>query len=534
MHYKPDNSYSMAITGKSYSLTPISGNLDFAQASHLLNRCTFGPKKSEIDALVGKSISSALATLTQTPATPTPPVSYDVNDLDVALGESWINAAYNSTYNAYRLRSLRSWWIGLMMQQGISLVEKMGLFWHNHLVTETEVVNYASLLYQYNQLLRKYALGNIKQLVYEMTINPAMLIYLNGESNKASAPNENFGRELFELFTIGKGPLIADGNYTNYTETDIREAAKVLTGWKVNRTSYTSYYDTTRHDKTTKVFTDTFGKTSIQNKEAEEYKLLVDMIFSKKETARFLARKIYRWLMYYQIDQTVEEQIIEPLATTLFDSNYEIKPLLEKLLSSEHFFSTDYYGSQIKNPLDFAIGVYRKCEISLSTTVLSNYEAWNELFYSCRSMEMALGDPPDVAGWPQYYKEPSYYELWINSATIPTRASYTDTFCASGFTKGGFKYVIDPFIIAGRISDPGNVENLINGMAQILLPVAISAAQVQQLREVLIQGLPDSTWTYEWIKYTSNPNDSAQKTLIGNKLKSLLKVMLRMPEFYLA
>lgn len=524
----------MAPTGKSFSLLPISGNLDYFQVRHLLDRCTFGPKKKEVDALAGKNISSSLAILTQLPATPNPPVSYDAADLEVTLGETWVNTAYNSTYNSYRLRSLRSWWIGLMMGQGVSLVEKMVLFWHNHFVTETEVVNLASLLYQYNQLLRKYALGNIKQLVYEMTVNPAMLIYLNGESNKASAPNENYGRELFELFTIGKGPLIADGNYTNYTETDIREAAKVLTGWKVNRTTNTSFYDSTRHDKTTKVFTDAFGKASIQNKEAEEYKLLVDMIFNKKETARYIARKIYRWFMYYQIDQTVEDKIIEPLATTLFNNNYEIKPMLEQLLGSEHFFSTDYVGSQIKNPLDFTIGVYRKCEISLSTNVLANYEAWNELFYSCRSMEMALGDPPDVAGWPQYYKEPSFYELWVNSATVPIRASYTDTFCASGITKGGFKYVIDPFVIAGKLSDPGNVENLIYGLAQILLPVVLSTAQVQQLREVLIPGLPDSTWTYEWIKYTANPNDTTQKTIIGNKLKALIKAMLRMPEFYLA
>ncbi|MBV5312702.1 MAG: DUF1800 domain-containing protein [Prolixibacteraceae bacterium] len=524
----------MGSTGKSYSLQPISGNLDYTQARHLLDRCTFGPKKSEVDALVGKSISTALTALTQIPVTPAPPVSYDAGDLDVALGTTWINAVYNSTYNAFRLRSLRSWWIGLMMQQGISLVEKMTLFWHNHFVTETEVVTYSTLLYQYNQLLRKYALGNIKQLVYDMTINPAMLIYLNGESNKASAPNENYGRELFELFTIGKGPLIADGNYTNYTETDIREAAKVLTGWKVNKTTYVSYYDTTRHDKTTKVFTEAFGKTSIQNKEAEEYKLLVDMIFNKMETARYITRKVYRWLMYYTIDQTIETQIIEPLATTLFNNNYEIKPMLEQLLSSEHFFSSDYFGSQIKNPIDFTIGVYNKCEISLSPNVLANYEARNELFYSCRNMEMALGDPPDVAGWPQYYKEPSYYELWVNSATVPIRTSYTDTFCASGITKGGYKYVIDPFVITSRVSDATDATKLINGFAQILLPIALSNAQLLQLKEVLIPGLPDSTWTFEWNKYISNPSDATQKSLISKKLMALLKAIFRMPEFYLA
>jgi len=523
----------MTSTGKSLSLQAISGNLDYDKARHLLSRCLFGARKSEIDSLTGKSISSAVSMLLQNVDTPPPPVTYDANDLDVPVGETWINAAYNSTYNTYRLRSLRSWWISLMMQQGISLTEKMTLFWHNHFVTETETVTYASMLYQYNQLLRKYALGNFRQLTYEMTINPAMLIYLNGESNKATAPNENYGRELLELFTIGKGPLIADGNYTNYTETDIKEAAKVLTGWRVNRTTYTSYFDSTRHDKTTKVFTEAFDKANIANKDADEYKLLVDMIFSKKETARFITREIYRWLMYYQIDQNIEQQIIEPLATTLFDNNYELKPMLEQLLSSEHFFSSDYFGSQIKNPMDFTIGVFRKCEIALSSVVQTNYEMWNEVFYSCRNMEMAIGDPPDVAGWPEYYKEPAYYQLWINSATVPVRTTYTDTYVGSGLTKGNFKYVIDPFILTAKVSNPGDVTTLINSFAQILLPVPISAAQSQQLRDAFIPGFTDGTWASEWNKYATNPNDATQKTTISNKLKALLKAIFRMPEFYL-
>lgn len=524
----------MATSAKSYSIQAIPDNLDYVRARHLLGRCMFGARKDEVNALVGKSISSALGILLQPQPLPNPPVSYDAKDLDVTLGQPWTGAPYNGTYNPFRLKSLRSWWVGTMMQQGTSLEEKMTLFWHNHLVTEIDTVNSASLLYQYVQLLRKHALGNVKQLVTEMTTNPAMLVYLNGESNRASAPNENYGRELFELFTIGKGPLVAEGNYTNYTETDIREAAKVLTGWLVNRSTYTSYYDTSRHDKTTKVFTQAFDKTTIANKEAEEYKLLVDMVFSKKETARYLVRKIYRWFMYYQVDQVIEDQIIEPLATTLFNNNYEIKPVLIQLLGSEHFFSTDYIGSQIKDPLSFTTGVFRKCEIALSPSLVTNYEAWYDLYIFCRNMEMALGDPPDVAGWPQYYKDPSYYELWVNSATVPMRTGFTDTFCSTGITKSGFKYVIDPFLITGRVGDPGNVTSLINGLAQILLPVGLTTEQVAQLKEALIPGLPESTWTFEWNKYIANPADVTQKNLISKKLLTLLAAIMRMPEFYLS
>jgi len=523
----------MESTGKSYSIQPISANLDFGQARHLLDRTLFGAKKGETDIFVGKSISSVLSILTQNPSLPQPPLSMDAKDLDVALGVTWVNAAYNSTYNTYRLVSLHSWWIGNMMLQSTSISEKMVLFWHNHFVTETQTVSVASFLYQYNQVLRTFALGNVKQLVYEITICPAMLVYLNGESNKASSPNENYGRELFELFTIGKGPLIADGNYTNYTETDIREAAKVLTGWKTDRTTGRALYDTNQHDKTTKVFSEAFGKTTIQNKEAEEYKYLIEMIFSRKETARFFARKIYRWFMYYEINQTIEDQIIEPLATTLYDSNYEIKPMLIQLLGSEHFFSSDYRGSQIKNPIDFTIGVYRKCEINLSPVILNNYDIWNAIYYSCQNMEMAPGDPPDVAGWPQYYKEPAYYELWISSSTIPQRTAYTDTLCSAGITKGSFKYIIDPFVLTGKVSDPSDATTLINGLARLLLPVALNTTQISQLKDLLIPGLPDSTWTFEWSKYTTNPNDATQKSLISKKLLAVISAFLRMPEFYL-
>ncbi len=523
----------MEFTGKSYSIQPISGNLDFGQARHLLDRCLFGVKKEEADALVGKSILSALDKLTAIPAAPEPPVITDEEDQIAEIGSTWVNEVYNGTYNTYRLKSLRSWWIGNMMLQGTSLVEKMVLFWHNHFVTESGAVTVASLLYQYNQLLRNFALGNIRQLACEITISPAMLVYLNGESNKAGAPNENYGRELFELFTIGKGPQIGNGDYSNYTETDIREAAKVLTGWKVDRTIGKSYYDRTRHDTTTKNFTNAFDRTSIQNKEADEYRILIEMIFKKKETARFLARKIYRWFMHHEINQTIENQIIEPLATTLFNNNFEIKPMLVQLLSSEHFFSTDYRGSLIKNPLDFTIGVYRKCGITLSDSLLNNYEIWNAIYFSCRDMEMTLGDPPDVAGWPQYYKEPAYSQLWINSSTIPYRATYTDTLSSFGFTKGRFKYVIDPFILSGYVDDPTDVTSVINGLARILLPCSLNDAQVLQFKEILIPGLPDSTWTFEWIKYSSNPNDANQKRLIANKLLALTTAILRMPEFYL-
>ena len=524
----------METIGKSYSLLPVTDKLDFDKSRHLLQRCLFGPKKSEIDALVGQSISSALNTLMALPANTTQPVSMDARDLAIGLGQTWVSAPYNSTYNPYRINSLRAWWIGNMVTQPATIFEKMVLFWHNHFVTEISVVNNAHYSYQYIQLLRNYALGNVKKMVYDMTINPAMLTYLNGNANVVGAPNENFGRELLELFTIGKGPLIASGDYTNYTESDIREAAKVLTGWTINTTTLAGVYNTSRHDKTTKTFSAAFSNQTISNKEVDEYKLLVDMIFSKKETARYLVRKIYRWLMYYTIDKDVEDQVIEPLATTLFDNNFEIKPVLIQLLGSDHFFSQDFRGAYIKNPLEFSVGIFRKCEIPMSSDPMANYGIWTYIFNSVVNMEMTLGDPPDVSGWPQYYKDPIFNELWVNSSTVPNRTSFSNVMSSGGVTYNGFKYVIDPFLLIPKISNPGDPVALISALAQILLPVSISSVKQSALKEILIPGLPDTSWTSEWIKYTGNPADATQKNLIRTQLLAVIATILRMPEYYLS
>ncbi len=524
----------MGAINKSYSLLPVSDKLDYDMARHLMDRSLFGAKKNEIEAFVGQSISSALGSLSTVPTKTTLPISMDARDLAVSLGQTWVNAAYNGTYNAYRINSLRAWWIGNLVTQTPSLHEKMVLFWHNHFVTETQIVNNANYSYQYIQLLRDSALGNIKKLVYDMTINPAMLVYLNGNANVVGAPNENFGRELFELFTIGKGPLISTGNYTNYTEADIREAAKVLTGWKINAATFTSIFDSNRHDKTTKTFSAAFNGQAITNKDASEYQLLIDMIFSKKETARYLARKIYRWFMYYVVDKNVEDQIIELLATTLFNNNYEIKPVLLQLLSSEHFFSLDYRGAYIKNPLEFAIGIYRKGEISMSSDLLTNYGIWNNIFNSVVNMEMILGDPPDVAGWPQFYKDPAFNELWVNSSSIPNRTTFSNTLSGGGITMIGFKYVIDPFVLTNKITNASDPNALITAFAQILLVVPLSPAKTAQLKEILIPGLPDTSWAFEWTKYSSNPNDVTQKNLIRTKLLGVIATILRMPEYYLS
>lgn len=520
------------------SLSPYSAKLDYEGAKHLLNRCMFGARHSEIKFIEGKTATEALDFLLQDSGeTLAPPVGVKDSDLEVPVGNTWVNTKYNGTYRSQRLYSYNAWWFGRLALQNLSLKEKMVLFWHNHFVIEFDVVSNTNFNYRYNLLLHKRALGNFKTLTEEMTVNVGMLNYLDGVDNVSGAPNENYARELFELFTVGKGPLIAEGNYTNYTEYDIREAAKVLTGWRTNSDTDSSYYSDSKHDKSTKTFSEVWDSRSIINKGAEEYKDLIAMIFSKRQTARYLVTKIYRWFVYFRISEEIQQNIIEPLTTLFIENNFEIKPLLKALLGSEHFFDVNFRGCMIKNPLEFTAGMVRQLEMEVppSSDPVARYGLWNTLRYQATMQDMDLGNPPDVAGWPAWYLAPQFNELWINTATIPNKANYVKMLILSGIrpVSNADKIYVDPFKLAYLASDPSDINQLLATLTGLLFPQSMSPEKLIELKEVLIPGLPDFEWTVEWNKYINNPADQNQKNAVKNSLNNLLVKMCSMAEYQL-
>jgi len=225
---------------------------DEPKLRHLLRRTLFGFKQDDFTSWKGKSMAEVVQLLLSPSPTPLPPVNNynDTNfsDPTVPAGQTWVNAPYDGNANGRRISSLKSWWLGNLLQQNSSIHEKMTLFWHNHFATEAQDVGDARYMYKYYSLLRKYALGNFKEFVLEITKDPAMLRYLNGYLNTKTAPDENYARELQELFTLGKGPLVF------YTEADVRAAARVLTGYTVNATTISSAFDPNRHDTGNKQF----------------------------------------------------------------------------------------------------------------------------------------------------------------------------------------------------------------------------------------------------------------------------------------
>ena len=516
---------------ESFVLAPAEGPLDFQAARHLLSRCLFGFGQTELDAVKNMPVDEAVDLLLDELPLPQPPLTTDGRDAGSRIGESWINQPHHDNYNSYRLVSLHAWWFGQILASQMSLREKMVLFWHNHFVVESGAVSRAGFLYQYNDCLRKNAFGNFRKLTEEITILPAMLRYLNGDVSVAGSPNENYARKLLECFTLG-----LDEEGLNYTEIDVVEAAKVLTGWEIDSEG-AAVFNAAKHDASSKIFSEAFSHAEIGNEGANEYKALIRMIFEQEETARFLVRKIYRWFVWYVIDDEIETKIIEPLAEIFRENNYEIKPLLSVLLKSQHFFDEKLRGCLIKNPVDFVAGAVKNTGFSIpgKEQLVAMYGLWNHFFNQATNQEMKLGNPPDAGGWPAFYLAPRFHQLWINAATLAQKSTFTgQLLSADGIVSNKLSFKVNLIALAKTTTKPSDANVLVTELAARFFPRAGTTQEIDRLKEVLLPGLPGFEWTSEWNKYQSNPDDETQRALIENKLRELVNIMFRMPNYHLS
>jgi uncharacterized protein (DUF1800 family) len=525
------------------TLAAYSGTFGTAQLSHLLRRTLFGLTKSDLDAFTGQTLDQVLTSLLTPSTAPAPPVNAYNNtnftDADIPLGQTWVNAPQNTNSvnaNGQRKKSFKFWWVGLMLNQERNLTEKMTLFWHNHFATELNIYTDARFAYKHNALLRANALGNFKTLTRLVTTDPAMLSYLNGNTNTKNAPNENYGRELQELFTVGKYPI------PHYTEDDVKAAAKVLTGWRIDNNAITSYFDSTKHDDTSdKVFSANYGSTTIAAQSgangALETDQLIDMIFLQAEAAKNICRKLYRWFVYYVIDTQVETDIITPMADLVVQNNWDIVPALRALLKSEHFFDTLNFGCHIKNPVDHLVGMARQFNLVFpaSTDLVNQYKGWKIVADALATLTMDPGDPPSVAGWTAYYQEPQYHEQWINSDTLPSRNQYTDTVASlNGVTQSGVNLKIDHVAFAKQFSNPGDPNQLIADSVALLSPNDIGATQTAFLKTILLSNqAADHYWTDAWNQYISSPGNTTYFTTVDSRLRSMYTYLMDMAEYQL-
>lgn len=507
------------------------------QAAHLTRRTMFGAKKEDVDHFTSVGINAAVDELLKTDATlPFLPLNnYDQFGTYVPPGKTWIGSKYVKEEDDGRMISFQLWSAAMFIQQERSIREKMTLFWHNHFATDT-AMGHSEMVWKHHSMLRENATGNFKTLVMKVTTDPHMLRYLNGEYNAKGAPDENYARELQELFCTGK-----DSN-RQYTEEDIKQAAKVLTGWKVNYETGESFFDPETHDTGDKHFSSYYNLKIIKGKEGaeggrEELEQLIDMILSVKESALFICRKIYRWFVNSSIGKDAETGLIEPLADLMIKNNFEIKPVLRSLFTSAHFYDESLYGAQIKNPIDFCIGLQREFNLKYlePEKYVLNYSMWLHTVINYSELGMAYAYPPNVAGWPALYQSPAYYQLWINGALYPKRNEYSSSLIRFGYNREGHLFRPDPAAFAETLKEPGNPDRLIDEVLEVLLSVKISEPARQKMKkDFLLTGQEaDHYWTDAWNDYLQHKEDADKKNIVETRLSELYAFITSSPEYQL-
>ncbi len=529
----------------SVGLNVYSGAFTEQELVHLLKRTLFGVSKADISYFSNKTMVQVVdELLNPTAPLPNPPLkeyspgTAAVPDTNIAAGTTWVNDTNaDGSIASLRRASFKKWWMGLMINQDRSLREKMTMFWHNHFSTETNDISNAQYVYKHHHLFRTNALGNFKTLTRAVTVDPAMLVYLNGQANTKTAPDENYGRELQELFCCGKGP----GSL--YTEADVKAAARVLTGWRNNATTISSYFDSTRHDTANKAFSSFYNNTVIQGRTGAtsgdlELDDLLTMIFATDEVAKYICRRLYRWFVYYEIDAVVEAKVITPMANLLRSGNYEVKPVIAALLKSEHFFDIQSKGCIIKSPVDLVVGMCREFNLAFQPEAdyITNYGMYNYLVSSVSNMQQNIGDPPDVSGWKAYYQEPQFYEIWINSDTLPKRNQFTDTMVVNGYTFNGKKLIIDGAEFVKKFTNPRDPNALLDQLLASIYRIDLSAASRAQLKkDILLSGqTSDYYWSDAWDLFIANPANTANTTSVKNKIRDLIKYLMNLAEYQLS
>lgn len=534
-------------------LDNFSGNWTSKEARHLLKRTSFGITEVLVSEAVSLGLPGTIDKLFEQSPLPEPPSKYlldgtgngEIIDPDANYGETWINgspiptSANSQEKNKIlksRTKSLYAWSFLQMQNAEISIREKLTLFWHNHFVAENTNPHRE---YFYISILRNNALGNFKELTKQITTDPNMLIYLSGSQNSNTAPNENYSRELLELFSIGKGAAVGNGDYTNYTEDDVVQMAKALTGWKVkglnNPDTLTSFFSNNKHTTGDKNLSHRFNNAIISENGENEYKDLIDKIFEQEECSKFIMRKLYRWFVNAEISEDIETHIIEPLAENIRNNNYEIEPALKILLASEHFFENTF--CMIKSPIDLILSATKSLLLSAPTSSINEeYEFALILYLATSDIGQSIFHHPDVAGWKAYYQKPLYYKTWVNNYLLPKRLEYCKVLVTGGILLIDEKsYIVTPLVpvllIVSSITTAEDPIILIRSLTNQLFNYEISQNQIDSLKDILIPGLPDFEWTIEYLDYLEDPSDNDLRTSIENKLRNLIGTMVQMSEF---
>ena len=387
---------AVAVASSASSAFP-AAPLSYDDARHLLNRTGFGATDAEIRRFTGMTREDAARTLlaeTRTTAvTPPPAWTGERGPLRYPRGGEKASPEDRKRFQQEQIRDgleLRGWWVEEMLVTPSPLTERMTLFWHNHFVSGQQKVKLVLLMYRQNVTLRENALGNFGTLLHAVARDPAMVVYLDNAQNRKGTPNENFAREVMELFTLGEG---------HYGEQDVKEAARAFTGYSLSRETGHFMFRPFIHDYGEKTVLGRTGRLDGDD--------VLDILLSKPETAELVTRKLWREL----VSPDPDEREVKRIAARFRDSRYEIKVALQALLTSDAFYAPENRGTLVKSPVDLVVGTMRQFGMRPGEAV--------PFAVAAAGMGQNLFAPPNVKGWPGG-------EAWINSSTLLARKQFLD------------------------------------------------------------------------------------------------------------
>jgi uncharacterized protein (DUF1800 family) len=492
---------------------------DVAKARHLLARAGFGGTPEEVAKLEAMGLRGAVDFLVDYQKQPQLDLPFDPAQPDREQVATLRNgtpeqkrtlAQQQRQQDMSQLRDLRQWWIKRMLQTQRPLEEKLALFWHGHFATEHRTVRNSSAMYLQNQLFREHASGNFAALLHAIVHDAAMLRYLDNNRNVKGKPNENLAREIMELFALGEG---------NYTEQDIKEGARALTGYGFERLSGEFRFNRFAHDTGEKTI---FGQTG--DWDGDQF---VDLILKHPAAAPFIARKLFVFFVH----DSPDDATIDHLAGVFRENNYELAPLLKTMLLSQEFYGERAVGTQIKSPVQLVVGTLR-------TLGLHDMDA-PVFALAIRTMGQDLFDPPNVKGW-------DGGAAWINTNTLFARDNFSAMLIARGANLS--MPAVSPTgakrnRAAGRGQDGALLRGLnLAGKLDIVAPLEAqqlqsSAAVVDYLSKTFLAVPLNDAKRNELVQFLGPLPPSrqwaSQRDEIRTKIGGLLVLLMSMPEYQL-
>jgi uncharacterized protein (DUF1800 family) len=457
-----------------------------AQADHLLRRAAFGPRPGQAQALAGTPRDRAVAALLGAKTRKKKP------------------PAKNNNFETFR--RMQRWWLQQMRHKKFGAQEKLALFWHDHFPSSFFVVFELDWMAAQNGLFREMALGNFRDLVYRVTRDPAMLQYLDGFRNRAENPNENYARELMELFVLGREDLLG---VPNYTQDDVVQLARALTGFRLvyrnNRATDQVYLDSDNFDAGEKTLFEgmpyqVIGNLGVENADGVQFPPninVIDILLTHTDSegrptaARFISKKLWEWYAY----PNPPLALVDELADLFVAANYEIRPLVEAVLVHDEFYTDQAMSSTAKNPVEFAT------QMILALDTKSSFE---NLPNSLERMGMDLFNPPSVNGW-------NHSEAWLATARFRERFFLAQRI-AGGRSKKDGGYLVK----ASKLLDPSATDTaqIVDGLLARFGIRNAPAATRQSLITYLDSGL--AMGDEEWLEV---------------KFRGVLVLLLTLPEF---